>query len=442
MGSGARPWTVHLIVCLRSIEMKRSLCLSALLAGLSLTTATAALAAPPTATEGQPIRKVAQAQDPTPSTGTPTSPAPASEDGSSSTTPQPAVSVGTSTTAPTADTPATSAPEPAKKPAPRPFAGSALFVMNSMTTGTVFKGQTQDYNPTVESAAIILPRYAINDAFQLRGRVVASYEYTNSDSTTYRNEPTLSDSLVQVFYRKIPKLPLGIQPAVALNVTLPTSKAARARTNIFSPGATLQLVRGFDNILGGELLLLSNVTYTHPIYSSRNPEVTDPRPAGAFSCVGGNNCSDLLSGTMNPSDQLTYSLIAVMEWGHWSPALMYLGGSQWVYQPREVSYNGVPVGRPEGFEPTSVRQTHYFSAWLDYNFNSWLTGEIGYWNSQSALTGAAQRSNVVFNRYGDSRVYLGASIQLDNLVKAIQGGEHGEAGVVRAKNNKQPMWTF
>ena len=48
----------------------------------------------------------------------------------------------------------------------------------------------------------------------------------------------------------------------------------------------------------------------------------------------------------------------------------------------------------------------------------------------------------VFNQYGDTRVYLGASIQLDNLVKAIQGGDEGEAGVVRAKNTKQPMWTF
>ncbi len=28
------------------------------------------------------------------------------------------------------------------------------------------------------------------------------------------------------------------------------------------------------------------------------------------------------------------------------------------------------------------------------------------------------------------------------LVKTLQGGSDGEAGVVRAKNRKQPMWNF
>ena len=431
--------------------MKRSSCLSALLVGaLSLTTATAALAAPPTATEKQPIKQVAQAQplaqqqqggDGAPSTGTA---APAPSDGTS-TQPQPAVSIGTSTTTtPAADTPAESAPAPAAKPKPRPFAGSSLFIQNSMTTGTVFKGQQQDWNPTVDTSFWFLPRYAINSAFQLRGRLIMSYEWTNSDTTTYKHEPVLSDSTISLFYRKIPTLPLDIHPSVALNVGLPTSKLSRARTNIFTPGATLQLVRGFENVLGGEALLLGSLIYSHPIYSSQNPEVVDARPPGAFSCMGGNACSDLLSGTMNPSDTLSYAFLISMEWGKWNPALYYLGASQWTYSPRDVRnpYDGSPVGYPEGFEPTSVRQTHYFSAWLDYNFSPWLTGEVGFWNSTSALTGGSTRANPFFNQYGDTRVYLGASFQLDNLVKAIQGGDEGEGGIVRAKNNKQPMWTF
>lgn len=416
--------------------MKRSSCLSALLVGLSLTTATAALAAPPTATDKQPVKQVAQAQ-----------PAPSADSGDGTTaTAQPAVTVGTGTgtTPPASDTPAESAPAPAAKPAPRPFAGSSLFVQNSMTTGTVFRGQTQDYNPTIDTSFWFLPRYAINDSFQLRGRVIMSYEYTNADDTTYRNEPMLSDTTLSLFYRKIPKLPLGIIPSVALNAGLPTSKNSRARTMVVAPGATLQLVRPFENILGGEGLLMGSVIYSHPFYESRNPVVVDPRPSKALSCVGGNNCSDLLSGSMNTSDSLSYALLFTVEWGHWSPALYYLGASQWAYEPKEVRnpVDGTPVDRPAGFEPTTVRQSHYFSAWLDYNFNSWLTGEVGYWNRISTISGAGTRTNPLWSQYGDMRVYLGASIQLDNLVKAIQGGDHGEAGVVRAKNTKQPMWTF
>ncbi len=423
--------------------MKRSYCLSALLVGLSLTTATAALAAPPAASPDQKkVQQVAQAQDPSSSgtsnaTAAPTSP--------SESPTQPAVTVGTSPGTPGTDTPAEAAPEPAKKPAPRPFAGSALFLQNSMTTNTVLQGQTQYSNPTVESSLFILPRYAINDAFQLRARMIMSYEYTDSDSTTYNREPSLSDTTVQLFYRKIPKLPLGIQPNIALNVGLPTSKLSRARTLMFSPGATLQLSRPFEKILGADDgLILANLTYAHPMYTSRNPEVVDPRPPNSLSCVGGGNCTDLVSGTMNPANTLSYSLLLTVEYGHWSPALFYLGGSQWTYAPKDVKnpVDGTTVSGPEGFSPTSVRQTHYFSAWLDYNVNSWLTAEVGFMNQTSALTGSGKYANPFFNQYADTRVYLGASFQLDNLVKAIQGGGDGEAGVVRAKNRKTPMWTF
>lgn len=313
-----------------------------------------------------------------------------------------------------------------------------------MTTGTVFRGQTQDYNPTVESNLWLLPRYAINDAWQLRARAIISYEYTNSDATTYRNEPLLSDTTLQLFYRKVPKLPLGIQPSLALNMGIPTSKISRARTQVVAPGVTLQLVRPFEHLLGGEGALLSSVVYTHPFYQSRTAEVLDPRPAGSFQCMGGNGCQDLLTGTMNPSDTLSYSLLFEMQWGKWNPAVYYLGATQWAYTPKEVlnPVDGTPVASPAGFGPTSVRQTHYFSAWLDYNFNSWFTGEVGFWNATSALNGAGGLANPIFNRYGDTRVYIGASFQLDNLVKALQGGSEGEAGVVRAKNQKQPMWTF
>ncbi len=430
--------------------MKRSSCLAVLIGGLVLSTATAALAAPPTETEEEPVEEGVQGeplaqQD---GSGSPTAPsnAPAPEEGTS-TSPQPAVSIGTSpsSTTPPPDKPAEPEPTPAAKPKPRPFAGSALFVQNNVSTGTIFRGQTQSYNPMVDSSFWFLPRYALNDAFQLRGRMIMSYEWTNSDTTTYRNEPMLSDTTLSLFYRKIPKLPLGINMMLALNAGLPTSKLSRARTMVVAPGATAQFVKPLPSVLGSDGgMLMGSLIYSHPLYSSRNPVVVDPRPAGAFTCVGGNGCSDLLSGTMNPSDTLSYAFLVVMEWGHWAPALYYLGGSQWAYSPRDVTnpVDGTPVGRPEGFEPTTVSQTHNFSAWLDYNINTWLTAEVGYINSTNAITASGQRANMLFNRYADSRVYLGASFQLDNLVKALQGGDQGEAGVVRAKNTKQPMWSF
>ncbi|MBX3233022.1 MAG: hypothetical protein KIT84_12700 [Labilithrix sp.] len=357
---------------------------------------------------------------------------------------QPAVTVGTpapdSSGAPTSDTPQAAAAAAAPKPKPRPFAGSSLFLQQSMTTNTVFRGQTQYANPTIETAAIIGPRFAITPALQLRARLVASYEWTNNDGNTYAHEPVLSDTTLQLFYRKIPSF-AGIMPNLALSVGLPTSKGSRARTLVAAPGAMLQLVRGFENVLGGDLMLLSNFTYTHPLYTSRQPVTIDDRPY-ALQCVGGSGCTDLLSGMMNISDTLSYSLIVVQEWGHFSPGLAYIGGSQWAYRPPQTVNPVDGTLLAQNSDATNVRQSHYFAAWLDYNFASWITGEIGYYAATAGIGLSGTRSNPIFERYQDTRVYLGASIQLDNLVKALQGSDNGEAGVIRAKNNKAPIMTF
>jgi hypothetical protein len=316
-----------------------------------------------------------------------------------------------------------------------------------MTTATVFQGQQQDPNPTVSTNVWLLPRYAINEAFPLRGRFIVDYEYTNSDSTLTRNEPVVSDTTVSLFYRKLPKLPGGIQPNLALNVVAPTSKLSRSRTMVVGTGATLQLAKPFEHVLGGDGMLLGSLIYTHPFYTSNTAVVADARPAGAVQCAGGSgDCNNLQTGgTLNPANTLSYFLLLEMEWGKWNPAIYYLGSSQWVYAPSEVNnpVDGRPLQPGPGAEnPSRTRQTHYFSVWLDYTFNSWFTGEVGYWNSRSALNGAGNYGNPFFDRYTDMRVYLGASIQLDNLVKTLQGGGAEEAGIVRAKNTKQPMWNF
>ena len=154
------------------------------------------------------------------------------------------------------------------------------------------------------------------------------------------------------------------------------------------------------------------------------------------------------AGTLNPSDSLAYTFLVAGEWGKFAPALYYLGASQWVYSPKEVTVgefagNGdqtlVTSGQAQG--PMSVRQTHYFSAWLDYNINTWLTGEVGYWNSRSALTESGQRGNIFWDRYQDTRVYLGVNINIDNLMKMLEGGET-DAGIVRAQNTRTPVLKF
>jgi len=475
--------------------MKRSSCLSALLVGLSVMTASVAFAAPPSGSTGAAPTRVAQAKgkakpkakpktaaaaaaateekasedkakpstddkpglstvqptDPPPEGGTPApapavaepaaaepaAVAPAATEGDAT----PAITIGTGTTVPGADTPPGAAGDPAKKPKPRPWAGTQIFAQTSMNTNTIFRGQTQYANPTVDSFVALSPRYAINDAFQLRGRLTFAYEWTNSDSTTTKNEPRFGDTLLQLFYRKIPTLPGGINMAAALNAGLPTSSESRARTLVVAPGATLQFVKSVEHVIGGELLFLASTAYSHPLYRSTTPEIRGTAPY-AFQCAGGNACSDQLSGVFNPSDTLSYTALVAGEWGKWSPALFYLGGSQWAYTGKEVAnpVDGTPLQSAQG-RPTNVRQSSYFAAWLDYNANSWFTAEVGYSLFRAALDEDGSRGNPFFGRYQDMRVYLGANFNIDNLLKQLEGGAT-EAGIVRAKNMKQPFRQF
>jgi hypothetical protein len=447
--------------------MKRFSSLSALASisvgvGISLT-ASAALAGPPPSTDSatkpvlvaqakqeKPGTKTVQPSDPAPTEGggaAPAAPAdpaaPAEPAAAAATEPgsTPAISIGTSNGNPATDTPGAAGEEGKPKPKPRPWAGTQIFATTSMTTSTVFKGQQQDSNPTVDSSIWLQPRYAISDAFQLRGLLVFSYEYTNADDTTTKNEPRFSDTTLSLFYRKIPELPGGIKPAVAVSAGFPTSPESRARTLIFNPGLTAQFVKAFDKVLGGEVDIIASALYTHPLYRNTTSEIRGSRPY-AFQCVGGTSCQDQLSGTFNVSDSVGYSMILTGEWGKWSPALFYRGTSQWAYTGSDVKnpVDGTTISSPAGFEPTSIRQRSYFSAWLDYNANSWLTAEVGYWLDRTTLGEDGTRGNPFYDRYQDMRVYLGASFNIDNIMKQLEGGPT-EAGIVRAKA-RSPIGQF
>ena len=435
--------------------MKRSLCLSALLVGLSVTTASVAFAAPSDSsrepTPAKPVlvaqskAKTVQPSDPTPAgggadpTAAPPIAAAPSEDPVAAPVEPPvaAVTLGSASGAPAVDAPNASGADPVKPAKARPWAGTQIFAASSMTTATVFRKQNQNSNPTVDGALYITPRYAINDAFQLRGRIVFNYEFTNSDDTVTRNEPRFSDTTLQLYYRKIPEIPGGIKPAVALNAIAPTSPESRARTLVFSPGVSAQLSKSFEHIPGhGSLDLLAATAYSHPLYRSTTPEIRGQAPY-AFACAGGTTCQDQLGGTMNPSNSLSYTFLVAATWGKWSPALFYLGSSQWAYHPKDVAnpVTGQPLTSPQGFAPTNVRQLSYFSAWLDYDVNSWLTAEVGYSLTRAALSGDGQRGNPIWDPNQDQRVFVGANINIDNIMKHLEGGPT-DAGIVRAQNKK------
>jgi hypothetical protein len=319
---------------------------------------------------------------------------------------------------------------------PRRFAGTQLFQQLSASTATLVRSQQHSYNPTVEAATFLLPRYSFGD-WQLRGRLVFNYEITNSDTTVTRNEPRFSDATVQLFYRSLPKL-AGFQPLVGAQIIVPTSPESRARTMYFSPGAAAQLSRAIPHVLGGELLLLGGATYQHPIYRYTTAETRDETPYRFVCHGGGTGCDGQLTGVTNASDIVSWTLLVAGEWGRWSPAVFLLGTHQFGYAPRSIP------GLPDASDGPSIRQNTYFSAWLDYNANTWFTAEVGYFMFRNVLSGDGRYGNPFFDRYQDARFYVGFNVNIDNFVKEIVEKDEGDdAGVVRARNRFGPaMGTF
>lgn len=372
------------------------------------------------------------ATEPAPAAATPptTEPAPAEA-------PAAAGGITFGTGAPKKDAPAPEKKKEEKKAEkPRPFAGTQVFAQTSMSTSTVFKDQQQYSNPTVDASLFILPRYTISKEWQLRARTTFTYEFTNSDSTQTRNEPRFGDTGLQLFYRGIPAV-AGIKPQVAIGLSFPTSPESRARTMITTPSISAQLAKSIEHVGSGEIDLLLLGNYSHPLYTNTTGGIRGDFPYKRACWGGGSGCDDQLGGAANASDILSWSAIVAGTWGKFSPAFLFNMSHQFMYtfSKDQSSVPGQTVQRLDNAQ--TIRNATYFSFWLDYEANSWLTPEVGYFMSRSLLRDDGTYGNPFFDRNQDMRVYLGANINIDNLAKSLSGVE-AEAGVVRAKNKTGP----
>jgi hypothetical protein len=404
---------------------KTALSLAAVLGSLLASTSAWAQDPPPPADPQPAPPPATQPAQPTPPTTEPNTP------------PTPAQS-GPTVTLQTGNPPTDSTQDPTKtaeenKP-PRAFAGSVLSGQVSMFTGTVFKGQQQYYDPTVEGNIYILPRYSFHKDWQIRGRLIYSYEFTNSDSTTTQHEPRFSDTTLQLFYRGIPEIPKAkIKLLAGIQSAFPTSPESRARTLYFSPGVAVSAARVFDKVLGGEISLAATATYTHPFYRSKTPEVRNDFPYSRQSCSAAsceasstisptqgqqqdaleNKGAAQLSGSANVSDSIAWLISASGEWGKWSPGAYGLVAHQWAY-----TFQDIP-GVTRLDDRTHVRNTVFFLAFLDYNFNHWIGAEVGYFMQRNILREDGTYGNPFFDRYQDTRVYLGANFNPDSFVEEV-----------------------
>lgn len=294
-------------------------------------------------------------------------------------------------------------------------------------------------NPTVDFSLALRPRYFLNRRWQLRGGISFLYEFTNGDFTTSRNEPRFTDPFVQLWYHGIPVFG-GIKMWVAPTLSAPLSPESRARTVIATPGLLLQFARGFEHVLGGDLAIIANVTFSHPFYQYTTPEVRTPyrdavtgQPYNPQCYGGGTGCAGQLSGFTNVANVLSWSLILTQEWGHFSPGLFYSMSHQFSYAATNV--DGVNTSQNN----QNVRTSSTFFAWVDYNINAWLTAEVGYSVSRfNILDGDGTYGNPIWAPRFDTRVYTQAVFTLDKLYDALFNGANSGGGIIRVQNFTRP----
>lgn len=318
-----------------------------------------------------------------------------------------------------------------KKAVTTPIDGSMFFFQTGVSPNVFSPGMVQSPDVTVDSFALFQPRWAFGKDWQIRGRFVFTYEWTDNvdSSTTRKREPRFGDSLLTLAYRGIPEL-AKIKTAVLVNLGVPTSPESQARTMYVAPGVGLQFARPIEHVLGGDVNIALMISYSHPFYHYTTAGSENPPPYG-YQCYssGDASCGSQVSGAANTANSLGGLLNIGGEWGKFEPSAFFLLNNGWAY-----SFKDLGPGVQTLPDASHFRQSTFFGAELDYKFASWFDAGIGYQMYRTTvLDGDGKIGNPFWSQYNDQmRVYLGTTVLLDKLYVALSGQEDREAKAAKA----------
>ena len=337
----------------------------------------------------------------------------------------------------TPSVPAAATVAPAR-PAPLPWRQTQLLATVGVSLPTLIRDLAQYPNDTVDMSIAIRPRWTFNRMLQLRAGIAFSYEFTNGDNTTTLHEPRFSDMNLDLWFTGIPALGGAVKFWVAPRLVFPVSVESRARTVIFTPGLVLQAAYGIDHVLGGELAIIANGTFTHPLYQYTTPGIRTGQEnrSTCFGSGNGGNCNDQLSGLFNAANTVSWALIVAQSWDHISPGVFF--SMQHIF-PYQGTDNAVLMHN----NPTSVRTNTIFAGWVDWIATPWFTAEVGYQVFRSLLNSDGTYGNPLYAPYQDTRFYLQTVFSLDKIYEIASGRAGGSGGVIRTRNDTpRPQGSF
>jgi hypothetical protein len=272
------------------------------------------------------------------------------------------------------------------------FEGSELRLVTEANLNTFAPKLQQTRNATVESSLLLRPRFDAGNDISIRARFAIAYEWTDSDTTTDRHEPVVSDLDIEAAWKGLPKL-LGIETALGVSTVFPTSEASRARTLYFAPGVLVAIERPFS-LFGGEVSPALRASYHRPVYRFSTPGLAEPPPYAPRCFGGGIGCFDQASGVANVRDRFEWRVVLSGDWYGFSPGALFQATHQ----------------LPYAVEEQAVRVITFFSLWLAYAPLDWLAFELGYSMERNIIGGSGGYENPLFDRHEDMRLYLSVNL--------------------------------
>jgi hypothetical protein len=278
-----------------------------------------------------------------------------------------------------------------------PFRGSIFIFDQSITTQTAGVGfQTpQSYWPYYGLWMSLRPRYYLNDHFFFRGRLDYTKEFTNTETTTNRDEDVFGDLRTDFMYQT-PFAEEGpwknTKVAAGVRAMWPTSKISIDNGVYVTAGLTGDVTQKF--VLRGEDAPALNgghvgltLTYLHPFSNSSTPytpnfaytrQDTDGGTFISHQITGQTLAEHTLLGLLDFGLDITPKLAATLD-------LILV--NQWHYAPTSACVaTAMGCAAPMNLQPDQqfVQQSWILAA-LDYEIVPELSVGIGYYNLANTI---------------------------------------------------------
>jgi hypothetical protein len=314
-----------------------------------------------------------------------------------------------------------------------PLRGSVFAFDQSITTQTARLGleTPQSYVPYYGWWLTLRPRWWFTDELRVQARLDYYKEFTNAETTTYRNEDVFGDVWTDLVYQRT-LAPAGrwsnTKYAIGLRAQWPTSKVSQAAGAYVIAGVNAGVLQRFTIHGDGAPFLDSariglGLTYWHPFTSA-----TTPTDYGTFAYTRQN-----LDEHSFVSDQVTgqtlanHALWTTLELGLQATpklglSLFTIFVNQWHYTPPSLSptITTGPVNVPHANDQQFTQL-----AWLlfaaDYELFDELSVGAGYYNLANVIASdgtvrtvfGGGEDNLLWSP--DARIFVDVTLNLDKL---------------------------